>query len=85
MATATVAVSAPHKPIYQSLYAQVLTAIAIGVALGHFYPALGEQMKPLGDAFIKLIKMIIAPCSMSMNSQSWPAAAASIAVPALRR
>ena len=61
MATATVAVSAPHKPIYQSLYAQVLTAIAIGVALGHFYPALGEQMKPLGDAFIKLIKMVIAP------------------------
>ena len=40
---------------------QVLTAIAIGIALGHFYPQLGEQMKPLGDAFIKMIKMIIAP------------------------
>jgi aerobic C4-dicarboxylate transport protein len=40
---------------------QVLTAIAIGVALGHFYPEIGEQMKPLGDAFIKLIKMVIAP------------------------
>ena len=49
------------KPFYQSLYVQVLTAIAIGVALGHFYPEIGEQMKPLGDAFIKMIKMIIAP------------------------
>ena len=49
------------KPFYQSLYVQVLTAIAIGVALGHFYPEIGEQMKPLGDVFIKMIKMIIAP------------------------
>jgi aerobic C4-dicarboxylate transport protein len=40
---------------------QVLTAIVIGILLGHFYPHLGEQMKPLGDAFIKLIKMLIAP------------------------
>src|SRR4051812_25227870 len=61
MAQAIATVSAPHKPIYQSLYVQVLTAIAIGIALGHFYPQLGEQMKPLGDAFIKLIKMVIAP------------------------
>src|ERR1044071_9697444 len=62
MAHATAAASATgSKPIYQSLYVQVLTAIAIGVALGHFYPQLGEQMKPLGDAFIKMIKMIIAP------------------------
>ncbi|OUL99629.1 C4-dicarboxylate transporter DctA [Variovorax sp. JS1663] len=52
--------SAP-KPFYRSLYFQVITAIVIGVALGHFYPALGESMKPLGDGFIKLIKMIIAP------------------------
>ncbi len=50
-----------HKPIYKSLYVQVLAAIIIGVLLGHFYPALGAQMKPLGDGFIKLIKMIIAP------------------------
>ena len=48
-------------PFHRSLYVQVLTAIAIGIALGHFAPALGEQMKPLGDGFIKLIKMIIAP------------------------
>jgi aerobic C4-dicarboxylate transport protein len=52
---------AQSKPFYKSLYIQVLTAIAIGIALGHFYPAIGEQMKPLGDAFIKMIKMIIAP------------------------
>ena len=35
--------------------------MVLGVLLGHFYPALGEQMKPLGDGFVKLIKMIIAP------------------------
>jgi aerobic C4-dicarboxylate transport protein len=52
----------PKKlPLYRSLYIQVLTAVVAGVLLGHFYPALGEQMKPLGDGFIKLIKMIIAP------------------------
>ena len=59
--TATTAPSVHHKPFFKSLYFQVLTAIALGVLLGHFYPQLGEQMKPLGDAFIKLIKMIIAP------------------------
>jgi aerobic C4-dicarboxylate transport protein len=49
------------KPLYQSLYFQVITAIVIGVLLGHFVPATGEAMKPLGDGFIKLIKMMIAP------------------------
>ena len=49
------------QPLYKSLYVQVLTAIVIGVLLGHFYPQTGAEMKPLGDAFIKLIKMIIAP------------------------
>jgi aerobic C4-dicarboxylate transport protein len=58
--TATSA-AAPHKPFYTHLYAQVLTAIVFGVLLGYFYPQLGEQMKPLGDGFIKLIKMLIAP------------------------
>ena len=50
-----------RKPFYRSLYVQVLTAIGIGVLLGHFYPESGAAMKPLGDGFIKLIKMIIAP------------------------
>ncbi len=50
-----------HKPFFKSLYFQVLLAIFAGVLLGHFYPQLAEQMKPLGDAFIKMIKMIIAP------------------------
>ena len=50
-----------HKPFFKSLYFQVLLAIAAGVLLGHYYPQLGEQMKPLGDAFIKTIKMVIAP------------------------
>src|SRR5215207_6531516 len=50
-----------EKKLYQSLYLQVITAIVIGVLLGHFYPQTGEAMKPLGDGFIKLIKMIIAP------------------------
>ncbi|HSW19779.1 MAG TPA: dicarboxylate/amino acid:cation symporter [Ramlibacter sp.] len=57
---ATIAAPA-RKPLYQSLYVQVLTAVVIGVLLGHFYPALGTQLKPLGDGFIKLIKMMIAP------------------------
>ena len=46
---------------YKSLYFQVIVAIVIGVLLGHFYPETGAAMKPLGDGFIKLIKMIIAP------------------------
>ncbi len=52
---------APRKPLYAQLYVQVLAAIAVGILLGHFYPQTGEAMKPLGDAFIKLVKMIIAP------------------------
>jgi aerobic C4-dicarboxylate transport protein len=49
------------KKIYQHLYVQVLAAIAIGVLLGYYYPETGVAMKPLGDGFIKLIKMIITP------------------------
>ena len=49
------------KQLYKSLYLQVLIAIAIGVILGVLYPQLASQMKPLGDGFIKLIKMMIAP------------------------
>jgi aerobic C4-dicarboxylate transport protein len=61
-AQATTMAAVPgHKPFFKSLYFQVLLAIAAGVLLGHYYPQVGEQMKPLGDAFIKMIKMIIAP------------------------
>ncbi|AWM80164.1 C4-dicarboxylate transporter [Gammaproteobacteria bacterium ESL0073] len=62
------------KPIYKSLYFQVIVAIVLGILLGHFSPTIidtatntvtkvgwGEAMKPLGDGFIKLIKMVIAP------------------------
>ncbi|MDD5273775.1 MAG: dicarboxylate/amino acid:cation symporter [Methylovulum sp.] len=48
-------------PLYRHLYVQVLTAIALGIVLGHFYPDTAIAMKPLGDGFIKLIKMLIAP------------------------
>jgi aerobic C4-dicarboxylate transport protein len=60
-------VSAPHgsvsarRPLYASLYVQVLAAITVGVLLGYFWPEAGQAMKPLGDGFIKLIKMLIAP------------------------
>ena len=52
----------PQKQkIYQILYVQVIFAISLGILLGHFYPDYGASLKPLGDAFIKLVKMIIAP------------------------
>jgi aerobic C4-dicarboxylate transport protein len=50
-----------RKPFYKILYVQVLFAIFVGILLGHFWPDTGVAMKPLGDAFIKLIKMIIGP------------------------
>ncbi|MCV6904802.1 MAG: dicarboxylate/amino acid:cation symporter, partial [Achromobacter xylosoxidans] len=46
---------------YQILYVQVLFAIVVGILLGYFKPDLGQAMQPLGDGFIKLVKMIIAP------------------------
>lgn len=49
------------RKLYKSLYAQVITAIIIGILLGSFYPAFAVTMKPLGDGFIKLVKMMIAP------------------------
>ncbi|GGE82263.1 dicarboxylate/amino acid:cation symporter [Sphingomonas prati] len=47
--------------VWNQLYFQVVVAIVLGALLGHFYPALGEALKPLGDGFIKLVKMIISP------------------------
>ena len=52
---------AARRPWYSVLYIQVLIAIVIGILLGHFWPTLATQMKPLGDAFIALIRMMIAP------------------------
>ncbi len=51
----------PRGALLGQLYVQVLIAIAAGVAIGYFWPGTGEALKPLGDAFIKLVKMIIAP------------------------
>jgi len=51
----------PRKPFYQHLYVQVIAAIVIGALLGHFQPTVGEAMQPLGDVFIKLVRMLIAP------------------------
>lgn len=53
--------STVKKTLYKSLYVQVLFAVALGILLGNYYPDVGTDMKPLGDAFIKLIKMMIAP------------------------
>ncbi|HXH55308.1 MAG TPA: dicarboxylate/amino acid:cation symporter [Gammaproteobacteria bacterium] len=49
------------RPLYQRLYFQVLMGIVIGVFLGHFFPTLGISLRPLGTAFINLIKMMVAP------------------------
>jgi len=49
------------QKFHQILYVQVIFAIILGILLGHFYPEFGESLKPLGDAFIKIVKMIIAP------------------------
>jgi aerobic C4-dicarboxylate transport protein len=50
-----------HRPWYTVLYVQVLIAIAFGIFIGHFFPKAGVALKPLGDGFIALIKMMIAP------------------------
>src|SRR6185312_2364134 len=60
-ATAIPAVKTTRKPWYTILYVQVLIAIVLGVLIGNFYPDLGKSLKPLGDGFIALIKMMIAP------------------------
>ncbi len=62
--TVTTAPSVPastRSPWYTILYIQVLIAIALGILIGHFYPGTGKALKPLGDGFIALIKMMIAP------------------------
>ena len=58
-------IAVPKRPAgrrwYTELYMQVLVAIVVGIVFGHFYPQAGVAMKPLGDAFIALIRMMIAP------------------------
>src|SRR6201747_910791 len=61
MTTEVIRPAVRHQPWYKVLYIQVLVAIALGVAIGYFYPDLGKSLKPLGDGFIALIKMMIAP------------------------
>lgn len=53
--------TASSRPWYRILYVQVLIAIALGILIGHFFPDTGKALKPLGDGFIALIKMMIAP------------------------
>ena len=53
--------TATRKPWYCLLYLQVLLAVALGIVVGHFFPDFGKSLKPLGDAFIKLVKLMIAP------------------------
>lgn len=52
---------APPRRWYKQLWIQVLVAMGLGILIGHYYPALGTQMQPLGDGFIKLIRLLIAP------------------------
>ncbi|MEI6140701.1 MAG: cation:dicarboxylase symporter family transporter, partial [Mariniphaga sp.] len=53
------------RKIYKGLYFQVIVAIILGIILGVYQPALAESLKPLGDGFIKLVKMMIAPIIFS--------------------
>lgn len=55
------AAPAPKLPLYRKLYFQVVVAIGLGALLGHFFPEVGTALKPIGDGFINLVKMIIAP------------------------
>src|SRR5258705_10220186 len=60
-ASGALAPAKPHRPWYAVLYIQVLIAIAVGILIGHYFPKTGTALKPLGDGFISLIKMMIAP------------------------
>ena len=51
----------PSRSLHRHLYVQVLVAIFLGAVIGHFYPSVGASLKPLGDGFIKLVKMVISP------------------------
>ena len=53
--------SPPRKPWYRILYVQVLIAVALGILTGFFFPEFGKSLRPLGDGFVKLVKMMIGP------------------------
>ena len=53
--------TAGRRPLYKQLWVHVLIAMAAGILLGYINPGLAKSMKPLGDGFIKLIRMVIAP------------------------
>lgn len=55
-----------YKRFFGKLYVQVLVGVIAGGLLGYFYPTLGTDLKPLGDAFIRLIKMVFAPVIFAM-------------------
>ena len=60
-ATTSAMPAGKRRPWYLTLWIQVLIAMVAGVLLGHFFPQAGTSMQPLGDAFIKMIRMLIAP------------------------
>ena len=55
------AASPPPRPWYSHLYVQVIIGVVLGIVVGGFWPETGKELKPLGDGFIKLVKMMIAP------------------------
>ncbi|MDD7834505.1 cation:dicarboxylate symporter family transporter [Paenarthrobacter sp. AB444] len=60
-APASAVSQAAKKPLYKSLFFQILVAVVLGISIGYLWPDLGSALRPLGDGFIQLIKMIIAP------------------------
>ncbi|SJM56866.1 cation:dicarboxylate symporter family transporter [Gulosibacter sp. 10] len=59
--TSSITVKPKRQPFYKSLFFHLAVAVVLGISLGHFLPEIGAELKPLGDGFIRLIKMIIAP------------------------
>ncbi len=57
----TITATPAKRKLWKSLYFQVVVAVTLGILIGHFAPGLGAAMRPLGDGFIKLVKMVIAP------------------------
>lgn len=55
------AAKSKQKPFYKGLFFQIMMAIVLGISAGYLWPSFGNAVKPIGDGFIKLIKMLIAP------------------------